>query len=917
MPASPSTARRALAALLATILTATVLSGDSVSGQNNAGLPPIVAESASILPSAHVAVLGDGLLGAPAIAPLRADACATSTNGPVEQAARRSPDTVVVVQNESCVGATLLSVGQSQVPQIDPGVDVVVLGGIGLEFDLPSLVAACLEPETRSATTCSEDAGLARATAANSFFSLRSLLQQIQRQAPNANIVLVAPPYPVSSNPLPLGSSCCNPSTDGNAQVRSVYDTARAVRNSVVESMADLALVLVETTDAFEGHRLDHADPWLTSGNQFHATPNQPGTEVIADLLEVLMPVATPAAGPPGAPAEIVLVLGTTNVDRESHEALADGAEFWINTHRLGDVNPSVAVLPVRTSAPPVTTTTTVSPAIADDSAPIELVDQEPLIGEPAPNQVEEQVEERALQDPITASYTTSGQDLADAIAEFSTTLGVTSVRDLADTVAATTTIFTPTVEDRTVLIRAVQLDMANASQDDVDLLRAAIAATSAEVTLIASTPEQGLALSELTQGTGVIIDSAGPDTLVDTLPAPIANTQLVSINTNDVDAVLSEVVLLAADIEVTRQGSGATVTWSVDGELIAAGQQTTLDPARVGIGTHEMTVTVETDREALSSTVALRVTADGDAIPDDACELFDPFPTDVDGDGTPDLCDSDDDGDGLVDVLDPCPTVRTDNLRDADLDGRPDRCDGDSLDGPRGDIDGDGFPDLIDNCPTTSQDEQFDADSDGIGNACEVNTPTICTILGTSGDDVLIGTEGDDVICGLEGDDRIVGFGGNDVILAGPGNDVVAGSGGNDLILGGSGDDELSGNGDDDDILGEAGNDVLLGGFGADVISGGRGADKANGEAGADIIFGGRGADELLGGDGPDTIDGEGGNDVIFGENGMDVLTGGPGADELGGGRANDRLVEIDPTDFVRGGTGDDLIDASPLRVT
>ena len=41
------------------------------------------------------------------------------------------------------------------------------------------------------------------------------------------------------------------------------------------------------------------------------------------------------------------------------------------------------------------------------------------------------------------------------------------------------------------------------------------------------------------------------------------------------------------------------------------------------------------------------------------------------------------------------------------------------------------------------------------------------CTIVGTSGDDVLRGTQGDDVICGL---------GGNDVIAGGPGNDTLAG---------------------------------------------------------------------------------------------------------------------------------------------
>ena len=48
------------------------------------------------------------------------------------------------------------------------------------------------------------------------------------------------------------------------------------------------------------------------------------------------------------------------------------------------------------------------------------------------------------------------------------------------------------------------------------------------------------------------------------------------------------------------------------------------------------------------------------------------------------------------------------------------------------------------------------------------------CTIVGTSGDDVLVGTSGPDVICGLAGDDMLLGLGNDDVLRGGRGFDTV-----------------------------------------------------------------------------------------------------------------------------------------------
>ena len=149
---------------------------------------------------------------------------------------------------------------------------------------------------------------------------------------------------------------------------------------------------------------------------------------------------------------------------------------------------------------------------------------------------------------------------------------------------------------------------------------------------------------------------------------------------------------------------------------------------------------------------------------------------------------------------------------------------------------------------------------ADNSAGATTIATPGIpsareCTIVGTSGDDVLAGTDGPDVICALGGDDRVI---------AGGGNDVVYGDGGNDVVLGGDGADTL---------LGGKGDDRLVGGNGNDLVQGGIGDDRVVGESGADYLKGGAGADVLNGGDGPDVL-------LARGDGSRDVVRGGPGKD-------------------------------------
>ncbi|MFD7263075.1 calcium-binding protein [Streptomyces sp. NPDC059874] len=116
------------------------------------------------------------------------------------------------------------------------------------------------------------------------------------------------------------------------------------------------------------------------------------------------------------------------------------------------------------------------------------------------------------------------------------------------------------------------------------------------------------------------------------------------------------------------------------------------------------------------------------------------------------------------------------------------------------------------------------------------VNNPLGCTIIGTSGNDLLTGTSGSDVICGLGGDDTLNGRSGADTLYAGTGNDTLIGGAGGDSLDGGAGNDSLTG---------EAGNDTITAGPGTDTIDAGPGADTVNTQDGiAETVDGGPGRD-------------------------------------------------------------------------
>jgi hypothetical protein len=109
---------------------------------------------------------------------------------------------------------------------------------------------------------------------------------------------------------------------------------------------------------------------------------------------------------------------------------------------------------------------------------------------------------------------------------------------------------------------------------------------------------------------------------------------------------------------------------------------------------------------------------------------------TDLDGDGTIDAMDFDDDGDGIPDLKDNCPLTINIGQRDGDRDGVGDACDLEpSAPGSAPpDADRDGIGDLFDVCPWTYDPQQADADRDGLGDPCD-NCPNASNVTQTDAD--------------------------------------------------------------------------------------------------------------------------------------------------------------------------------------
>lgn len=172
-----------------------------------------------------------------------------------------------------------------------------------------------------------------------------------------------------------------------------------------------------------------------------------------------------------------------------------------------------------------------------------------------------------------------------------------------------------------------------------------------------------------------------------------------------------------------------------------------------------------------------------------------------------------------------------------------------------------------------------------------------VCTLVGTSRDDIIKGTTSADVLCGQGGDDRLIGLAGNDVLDGGEGSDTTYYGGLKVPVTVNLVTQRASSSKSGTDTLLSIENAIT--GLGADRVTGN---DEANAidtsDAGGDTAI----LDNLPN-DGADIVNSGDGNDVIFTGKGNDSIDAGPG---------DDKVTASDGDDTVLGGSGTNTCDLS-----
>jgi subtilisin family serine protease len=209
------------------------------------------------------------------------------------------------------------------------------------------------------------------------------------------------------------------------------------------------------------------------------------------------------------------------------------------------------------------------------------------------------------------------------------------------------------------------------------------------------SSSASGALASRLLESIVAVGQTGGAVNLADT--ATVSGLLQSSTTTTLTEPAVAAVASTLADVNRVITDGTLVLTGSIVKEILQVAQ----DNLQKSVVSLSAGLIQPQEFEAVSSAQALLVVA-GQAVP----------LTDTDGDERPDLIDLDDDGDGVVDVIDVFPLDSTESI-DTDIDGTGNNADTDD--------DGDGVADTGDALPL-DKNESLDTDGDGTGNNADTD---------------------------------------------------------------------------------------------------------------------------------------------------------------------------------------------------
>jgi lysophospholipase L1-like esterase len=192
-------------------------------------------------------------------------------------------DKIRLVANETCTGAKISDVTDSQLSALNPGRTKLVTVTVGAnDLDVSGVARTCL---TGAPEACQIAIGTARAMLPDECGDpselgdlLTNLYIQLADAAPQALIVVTG--YPLLFEAPPSGDP------------REAINVATVLLNCAIEkATVDAAqatgvrIVYVDVTDAFAGHGIGSADPWINVSGPDAFHPNADGYEAYADAI--------------------------------------------------------------------------------------------------------------------------------------------------------------------------------------------------------------------------------------------------------------------------------------------------------------------------------------------------------------------------------------------------------------------------------------------------------------------------------------------------------------------------------------------------------------------------------------------------------------------------------------------------------